>query len=153
MHIEPVFVDASGRRRRLIRRSGLAAGVALTVFMAMLVIGVATGSGVPLTPWSAPEKNPLGAGVTPGDHPKLYAKGGSQASGPQARPSGSGGVATPGRSAPTGTGTGTRPLGTQTSPAVGTTTQPTSPAVPTTSNPVASHSPPAWGRHKKSPAP
>lgn len=50
--MKPVFVDRSGRRRRLVRVAGAAAGLALTLASALLVAGF-TGAGpghLPLLP-------------------------------------------------------------------------------------------------------
>ncbi|MCP2338047.1 hypothetical protein [Actinomadura rupiterrae] len=48
----PVFVDLSGRRRRLGRRIGMVCGGFLIAFLVAMVIGVATGASVPGTPWT-----------------------------------------------------------------------------------------------------
>jgi hypothetical protein len=50
---DPVFVDHTGRRRRLIRGAGLAVGVVLVAYLGVLVVGLVSGSGAPLTPWPA----------------------------------------------------------------------------------------------------
>jgi hypothetical protein len=56
----PVFVDASGRRARLVRRLGLLAGAGLIAYLVMIGVNLAMGADVPLTPW------PSGSGVTRG---------------------------------------------------------------------------------------
>jgi hypothetical protein len=50
---DPVFVDHTGRRRRLTRGAGLAVGVILVAYLGVLVVGLVSGSGAPLTPWPA----------------------------------------------------------------------------------------------------
>jgi hypothetical protein len=161
VHIEPVFVDASGRRRRVVRRAGLALGVALAVFVVLLVVGVATGSGVPLTPWSAPSDNRPQQRMVPGGGPALLPKGGGTAGrggslGPSAGPSGTAPAHAPLPGSTTSTPSGQNPVSQvsqgPTTPA--TTTPATSPAaVPTTTHPGNSQAnPPAWGKKKK-PAP
>ncbi|MGK5556595.1 hypothetical protein ACSNOI_33790, partial [Actinomadura kijaniata] len=49
----PVFVDASGRRRRLARRAGAVCGGLLALFLVAMGVSVATGADVPFTPWSS----------------------------------------------------------------------------------------------------
>ncbi|WP_067812548.1 hypothetical protein [Actinomadura kijaniata] len=49
----PVFVDASGRRRRLVRQAGVACGGLLALFLVAMGVSVATGADVPFTPWSS----------------------------------------------------------------------------------------------------
>ncbi|WP_146059099.1 hypothetical protein [Actinomadura rubteroloni] len=49
---EPVFVDPTGRRRRLLRGLGLAAGGLCASFLAAVGLGAATGARVPMTPWT-----------------------------------------------------------------------------------------------------
>lgn len=46
-----VFVDPTGRRRRIARGVGIAVGCLLTAYLAIVAFGLATGSGAPLTPW------------------------------------------------------------------------------------------------------
>lgn len=50
---EPIFVDPSGRRRRIARNAGIVVGCLLAAYLAIVAFGVATGSRVPLTPWPA----------------------------------------------------------------------------------------------------
>jgi len=55
VHAKPVFVDPSGRRGRLLRRGGLAAGIALAGFLGIVGFSIVGGAATPLTPWiSAP---------------------------------------------------------------------------------------------------
>ncbi|MFF5259091.1 hypothetical protein ACFY4C_09095 [Actinomadura viridis] len=48
----PVFVDASGRRGRLLRRAGLGAGTALVLYLGAVGVSLVAGADVPLTPWT-----------------------------------------------------------------------------------------------------
>jgi hypothetical protein len=59
---ESVFVDASGRRRRLIRRMGLAVAALLMGYLVVVGVGLFVGADVPLTPWPGRGGNP-GQGV------------------------------------------------------------------------------------------
>lgn len=58
---ESVFVDATGRRRRLTRRAGLAATVLLAGYLIVVGVGFFAGADVPLTPW--PGNDGAGTGV------------------------------------------------------------------------------------------
>lgn len=152
--VQPVFVDISGRRRKLLRRAGFAAGAVLAGFLVLIGIGLASGSGVPLTPWVEPEKArprvgslPGGGGVTP------EPKGGGGMAGPSGkagRPSGSKPGSVTAVTAPAlGPKTTT---GTQTAISQAPVTTPA--ASPAVSHPGNSQAkPPAWGRNKKSPSP
>ena len=53
MSIEPVFLDMTGRRRRVASWAGLGAGLALCVFILAIIAGVVgTSSGhLPPVPW------------------------------------------------------------------------------------------------------
>ncbi|MDL4816807.1 hypothetical protein [Actinomadura opuntiae] len=140
----PVFVDATGRRRRLARRIGLAAGAVLVVFLGALGVGAATGAAVPMTPWDGPSAHPRVGG-----HPSTAARaakggsaGGRQGAKPGQRP----------EAAPSGAGapSATSRRGATTAPAPSApSAKPT--ATASASRPGNSHaSPPAWGRKKKS---
>jgi hypothetical protein len=65
VHSRPVFADPSGRRRRLMRRAGLALAAALGVCLLAVVVAVAGGPQAPFTHWAAP--NPSAAGNGTGD--------------------------------------------------------------------------------------
>ncbi len=52
VHAKPVFVDTSGRRGRLLRRGGLALGIALAGFLMVVGVGIVGGAATPLTPWA-----------------------------------------------------------------------------------------------------
>ncbi|MFC0042734.1 hypothetical protein [Actinomadura rayongensis] len=68
---EPVFVDPTGRRRRLLRGLGLAAGGLCALFLAGVGLGAATGARVPMTPWTADGPS---ATVSPA-HPRAKQEG------------------------------------------------------------------------------
>jgi hypothetical protein len=51
-----VFVDPTGKRRRLAGWAGITAGCLLVAYLAIVGFGLVTGSGAPLTPW--PEAKP-----------------------------------------------------------------------------------------------
>jgi hypothetical protein len=61
---DPVFVDPTGRRHRLLRPVGLAVGCLLGGYLVIVGFGLVTGTGVPLTPW--PDAKPTRQGVLPG---------------------------------------------------------------------------------------
>jgi hypothetical protein len=48
---ESVFVDASGQRRRRLRRVGLVVAVLLAGYLVVVGVGLFVGADVPLTPW------------------------------------------------------------------------------------------------------
>jgi hypothetical protein len=50
---DPVFVDRTGRRRRLARNAGIAIGCVLTAYLAVVAFGLVSGADAPLTPWPA----------------------------------------------------------------------------------------------------
>lgn len=54
---KPVFVDASGRRRSVVRKAGLLLGALLIGYAIMLGISLGTGANVPMTTWVAPDKD------------------------------------------------------------------------------------------------
>ncbi|MEV5573504.1 hypothetical protein AB0L06_25965 [Spirillospora sp. NPDC052269] len=105
----PVFVDLSGRRRRIGRRAGVACGGLLTVFLIAIGIGVATGASVPGTPWTAvPGVEHHKKSTAPALQPKSIPGGQIRpaAKPPVTAPSGNGGRTTGDRSpAPTGSST------------------------------------------------
>lgn len=51
--LEPVFVDRTGRRRRLARNAGIAVGCLLAAYLAVVAFGLVSGAGAPMTPWPA----------------------------------------------------------------------------------------------------
>ncbi|WP_026412495.1 hypothetical protein [Actinomadura oligospora] len=135
----PVFVDLSGRRRRIGRRAGIACGGLLAAFLLAMGIGVATGASVPGTPWNA---------VTGTQHhkkskppvlqPKSIPHGQNRpaVTGPVTVPSGANGRQTDGR--------GPAPSG---SSAPSSTPKPSSSAAPTTSaTPLPTRSRPGRGQ-------
>ncbi|WP_344590001.1 hypothetical protein [Actinomadura vinacea] len=94
----PVFVDASGRRARLVRRLGILAGGGLIAYLVMIGVNLATGADVPLTPW------PAEAGATRGPaggdgKPSTRAPGGPAPAASSTAAVGSG----PGSASPSGT--------------------------------------------------
>jgi hypothetical protein len=93
---EPVFVDRTGRRRRLTRKVGIAIGCLLTVYLAVVAFGLAGGAGAPMTPWPAPKPSHRavpprhGQAATRQDTPQPEAKPTPSTSrSPRVRPSGS----------------------------------------------------------------
>jgi hypothetical protein len=52
---EPVFVDRTGRRRRLARNAGIAVGCLLAAYLAIVAFGLVSGADAPMTPWPAPK--------------------------------------------------------------------------------------------------
>lgn len=61
---EPVFVDPSGRRRRIVRRAGIALGCLLAAYLVIVAFGLVTGARAPLTPW--PDVKPSARNALPG---------------------------------------------------------------------------------------
>jgi hypothetical protein len=53
----PVFVDRTGRRRRLARNAGIAVGCLLAAYLAVVTFGLVSGADAPLTPWPAPKSS------------------------------------------------------------------------------------------------
>jgi hypothetical protein len=51
---QPVFVDRTGRRRRLTVFAGVGIGAGLLVSLALLIVGLFTGSSMPLPTWPDP---------------------------------------------------------------------------------------------------
>lgn len=49
--VQPIFVDRTGRRRRFTVLVGICLGVVLTISLAMIVVGLFTGSPAPLPGW------------------------------------------------------------------------------------------------------
>jgi hypothetical protein len=88
---DPVFVDRTGRRRRLARNAGIALGCVLAAYLTVVVFGLVSGADAPLTPW--PKLKPSHHAVLPG-HGGSAAR--QDASRPVARPTPS---AVPGRRA------------------------------------------------------
>ena len=50
----PVFVDPTGRRRRVLRRAGMGAVAVLVACLGAVVVALAGGPQAPLTHWAAP---------------------------------------------------------------------------------------------------
>ena len=48
---DPVFVDTTGRRRRLARRTGFVAGLLIAGFLVIIGTGLFAGADMPLSPW------------------------------------------------------------------------------------------------------
>ncbi|HEX6856418.1 MAG TPA: hypothetical protein VF204_14080 [Streptosporangiaceae bacterium] len=66
MHSSPVFADPSGRRRRLLRLLGAAAGLIIAVSLALITVGLAGGPQAPFISWAHPHR---GAAPTVSKHP------------------------------------------------------------------------------------
>ena len=52
--IKPVFVDGTGRRRRLAVFAGVGIGVGLLVSLTLIIVGLFTGSSMPVPHWPDP---------------------------------------------------------------------------------------------------
>lgn len=52
--VKPVFVDGTGRRRRLTVFAGVGIGVGLLVSLILIVVGLFTGSSMPVPHWPEP---------------------------------------------------------------------------------------------------
>ncbi|MEV5747541.1 hypothetical protein AB0L00_06950 [Actinoallomurus sp. NPDC052308] len=57
---DPVFVDPTGRRGRIMRRAGIALGCLVAGYLILVGVGLAIGARVPLTPW--PHARPATSG-------------------------------------------------------------------------------------------
>ncbi|MCO6006559.1 hypothetical protein NE236_16360 [Actinoallomurus purpureus] len=141
---DPVFVDPTGRRAKIMRRAGIALGCLVAAYLALITVGLATGARVPLTPWPQTKHSKSGPaedGLMPRSGARNPLPGRSSAAG--VPPSGP---------APT-TATSHAPTGGTRSAAPGTTApatpgSPTPPVVPTTATtaPGKGH---GYGRTKK----
>jgi hypothetical protein len=62
----PVFVDVTGRRRRIVRHIVVIAGLLVTAYLSVVGVGLLAGADAPLTPWPgrAPHSPDAGAGLT-----------------------------------------------------------------------------------------
>ena len=110
MHAKPVFVDTSGRRGRLLRRGGIALGISLAGFLAVIGFGIISGAATPLTPWSGgTAKHPrVAAGsTTPALVPKNVPVPGTSGATPRPRTTSAKPTATPKTTATTATATAT----------------------------------------------
>jgi hypothetical protein len=56
VHASPVFADPSGRRRRLLRLLGAAAGLIIAVSLALITVGLAGGPQAPFISWAHPHR-------------------------------------------------------------------------------------------------
>ncbi|GAA4511743.1 hypothetical protein GCM10023191_076330 [Actinoallomurus oryzae] len=54
---EPVFVDRTGRRRRLARNVGIAVGCLLAAYLAVVAFGLVSGADAPMAPWPDPKSS------------------------------------------------------------------------------------------------
>lgn len=90
---DPVFVDGTGRRRRLARNAGIAVACVLVAYLAIVAFGLVIGSGAPLTPWPVGKPSSRGA---------LPPKGGAESGHGTARPSPTGRAAVTAPSTPAG---------------------------------------------------
>jgi hypothetical protein len=66
VHASPVFADPSGRRRRLLRLLGAAAGLIIAISLALITVGLAGGPQAPFISWAHPHR---GAAPTASKHP------------------------------------------------------------------------------------
>lgn len=53
---QPVFVDGTGKRRKLLQVAGVISGVVIAGYAIALGVSLGTGAEVPLTTWVVPEK-------------------------------------------------------------------------------------------------
>jgi len=58
----PVFVDPTGRRRRVLRRAGTGAVAVLVTFLGAVVVSLAGGPQAPFTHWADPRPAPAVSG-------------------------------------------------------------------------------------------
>jgi hypothetical protein len=85
----PVFLDSTGRRRRLVLAAGLACAAVLLTGMAVLAFGLFAGSPLPLPGWPEPAdpgRGEIGAGQL-GASPTPAAGAGDRDRGPAGTPS------------------------------------------------------------------
>lgn len=88
---EPVFVDPTGRRGRIVRRTGIGLASILVGYLGIVTYGLATETRVPLTPWPVAKpsasRSPLEYRLMPrvGTGVPLQARG-SSAGGLRTRP-------------------------------------------------------------------
>jgi hypothetical protein len=67
--IEPVFLDTTGRRRRVVSLAGLGAGLVLSVFILAIIAGLAGASGGHLPPVPWPSSSAGSPAATKGETP------------------------------------------------------------------------------------
>jgi hypothetical protein len=62
----PVFVDVTGRRRRIVRHLVIVAGLLMTAYFSVVSVGLLVGADAPLTPWpdKARHSPDVGVGMT-----------------------------------------------------------------------------------------
>lgn len=134
----PVFVDRTGRRRRLARNAGIAVGCLLVAYLAIVAFGLVSGADVPMTPWPAPKTSHR---AVPPRHGESAVRE-RNASRPAVRPTPSGTLPSRGAQAPSSPSTK--------APTTAPTSAPTTaPAAAPTAQPSQAH---AYG-HTKSPNP
>ncbi|MBC6457809.1 hypothetical protein [Actinomadura sp. HBU206391] len=112
----PVFVDATGRRRRLTRRVGVISAGLLAGYLALVGVGLFAGADLPMTPWPGNGGGKNGIGAEPGHQRKSKTPSPDAHSGTAPAPT-SPGVSPPSLTAPRQTATpGTGPTATTSAP-------------------------------------
>ncbi len=147
----PIFVDASGRRRRLLKPLGIPAALLCCAYLAAVGVSLVVGSNTPLTPWTdiatghdghtAGHVRPTGAG---GSRKAIVPAAASSRPGPASSGPSAGPQSSPSPKARTSPSAGTTPATATTSPAAtGTATASASPTVTATTTHGKGH------KHKK----
>lgn len=141
-------MDPTGRRARIVRRTGIALGCVLAAYLVLVGVGLATGIRVPLTPWPQEKRSASGHGPA---QDALMPRGGAHR--PVPTRSSAAGIA-PSGPAPTAGTSGSTPGAAPGAPAATSPAARTSPT--TTARPTATSTMPGKGHgygRTKSPRP
>jgi hypothetical protein len=112
----PVFVDVTGRRRRIFRHLALVAGLFVAAYLGVVGVGLLVGASAPLTPWPGRAQHTPDVGLT---RPTSEATSATPPAWATAAPSprpGTGHPAAPGPVAATSAGASPRPTATVSHP-------------------------------------